>query len=129
VRLAVARGSIEYSAVTQPFPDPRRNCGTVSSTEAVHNTRVFPTVISTDPSAVIRYPDLISTGRISSGRRLSTRIFHEVNEKEDDQDHRQEQQNQTRNPASWGGLRPGFFSGQLKLCHFLIARLAYKRPY
>ena len=27
VRVAVARGSMEYSAVTQPLPDPRRNAG------------------------------------------------------------------------------------------------------
>jgi hypothetical protein len=41
-----------YSAVTQPFPLPRRNEGTESSTEAVHSTFVFPTLIKADPSAV-----------------------------------------------------------------------------
>ena len=53
VRVAVARGSMEYSAVTQPFPELRRNGGTVSSMEAVQSTRVFPISISTEPSAVI----------------------------------------------------------------------------
>ena len=37
---AVARGSMEYSAVTQPLPELRKKGGTVSSTVAVHNTRV-----------------------------------------------------------------------------------------
>jgi hypothetical protein len=54
VLVPVARGSIEYSAVTHPRPLPRRNCGTLSSTEAAHNTRVVPTSISADPSAVIK---------------------------------------------------------------------------
>ena len=54
VRLAVARGSMEYSAVTQPLPELRRNGGTVSSTVAAHSTCVFPTLISAEPSAVIR---------------------------------------------------------------------------
>ena len=52
VRVAVARGSIEYSAVTQPFPAPRRKDGTDSSTEAAHKTRVLPISISAEPSAV-----------------------------------------------------------------------------
>ena len=52
VRVAVARGSMEYSAVTQPLPEPRRNPGTVSSMEAAHSTRVLPTSINTEPSAV-----------------------------------------------------------------------------
>ena len=54
VRLAVARGSMEYSAVTQPLPLLRRNGGTESSTVAAHNTWVWPSFISTDPSAVNR---------------------------------------------------------------------------
>ena len=35
----VARGSMPYSAVTQPLPVPRRNGGTRSSTLAVQITR------------------------------------------------------------------------------------------
>ena len=41
-RVWVARGSMPYSAVTQPWPLPRRNGGTLSSTEAVTSTRVSP---------------------------------------------------------------------------------------
>ena len=78
VRLAVARGSIEYSAVTQPFPLPRRNCGTLSSTDAAHSTRVLPTEITADPSAVIRYPVVISTGRISSSRLPSILMIRSI---------------------------------------------------
>ena len=54
VRVLVARGSMPYSAVTQPLPVPRRNGGTRSSIDAVQITRVRPTSISTDPSAWAR---------------------------------------------------------------------------
>ena len=47
----VALGNIEYSAVTQPFPVPLKNEGTLSVTEAVQITFVFPTSIKTEPSA------------------------------------------------------------------------------
>ena len=47
----VARGSMPYSAVTQPLPELRRNGGTRSSTLAVQITFVRPTSISTEPSA------------------------------------------------------------------------------
>ena len=50
----VARGSMAYSAVTQPWPPPRRKLGTVSSTEAAQRTRVCPTEMRTEPSAVRR---------------------------------------------------------------------------
>src|ERR1035438_9163900 len=82
VRLAVARGSMEYSAVTQPFPLLRRNGGTVSSTVAAHNTCVFPTLMSAEPSAVMRQPVVIWTGRSWPAVRLSVRIaFHHQEEK------------------------------------------------
>ena len=42
VRLAVARGSMAYSAVTQPLPLLRRKGGTVSSTLAAQMTCVLP---------------------------------------------------------------------------------------
>jgi hypothetical protein len=48
----VARGSISYSAVTQPSPDPRRQRGTPSVTEALHSTVVRPKLTSTDPSGL-----------------------------------------------------------------------------
>ena len=51
VRVEVARGSMPYSAVTQPWPLPRRNGGTRSSTDAVQITRVSPTSTRTAPSA------------------------------------------------------------------------------
>ena len=51
LRVWVARGSMPYSAVTQPVPDPRLCGGTFSSTEAVHSTRVSPKATSTEPSA------------------------------------------------------------------------------
>ena len=51
LRVWVERGSMPYSAVTQPAPLPLRKGGTFSSTEAVHSTRVLPHSISTEPSA------------------------------------------------------------------------------
>ena len=50
-RVSVERGSIPYSAVTQPRFWPRRKPGTPSSTEAAHSTRVAPVWIIADPSA------------------------------------------------------------------------------
>jgi uncharacterized LabA/DUF88 family protein len=54
VRVAVALGSIEYSAVTQPRPVFRIHDGTASSTDAAQSTLVCPTSISAEPSAVRR---------------------------------------------------------------------------
>ena len=51
VLVLVARGSMEYSAVTQPFPWPRRKAGTRSSREAAHSTLVAPISMSAEPSA------------------------------------------------------------------------------
>ena len=42
VRLSVAQGSMEYSAVTQPVPVFLRNGGTLSSIVAAAATLVFP---------------------------------------------------------------------------------------
>jgi len=50
-RVDVARGSMPYSAVTQPLPVFRRNGGTRSSTLAVQITLVRPASMKTDPSA------------------------------------------------------------------------------
>ncbi len=90
VRVTVARGSIEYSAVTQPLPAPRSHCGTVSSMDAAHSTRVLPTSMSADPSAVIRYPVVMRTGRISFGRRwsllmVSRRFQYSIEQQEHEQ--------------------------------------------
>ena len=51
LRVFVARGSMAYSAVTQPRPLPSRKGGTLSSTEAVQITLVLPISTSTEPSA------------------------------------------------------------------------------
>ena len=47
----VARGSIPYSAVTQPSPVRCRKGGTFASTEAVTRTCVRPCVMRHEPSA------------------------------------------------------------------------------
>ena len=51
-RSGVDPGSMEYSAVTHPLPEPRIQGGTRSSTEAVHNTLVCPNVTRTEPGAM-----------------------------------------------------------------------------
>ena len=53
VRVLVARGSIPYSAVTQPWLLSFRNGGTRSSTLAVQTTFVSPNSTSTEPSACL----------------------------------------------------------------------------
>ena len=62
-RVCVDRGSMPYSAVTQPLPCPSRNDGTFSSTDAVQMTRVSPNAISTDPSAYRLKSGVMVTGR------------------------------------------------------------------
>ena len=47
----VARGSIAYSAVTQPRPCPRSHGGGLSSSEAAQRTCVSPKRTRHDPSA------------------------------------------------------------------------------
>jgi hypothetical protein len=42
---------MEYSAVTQPLPWPRRNPGTRSSNDAAQSTLVVPISINAEPSA------------------------------------------------------------------------------
>src|SRR6478672_11888998 len=69
LRVLVARGSMPYSAVTQPSPLPRRKPGTRFSTLAVHSTRVSPKATSTDPSAWRVKPRVIDTARIWSAAR------------------------------------------------------------
>ena len=62
-----------YSAVIHPLPVPFMKPGTLSSMEAVQMTRVFPTSISAEPSAVEMNSGMMFTGRIWSGWRLSER--------------------------------------------------------
>ncbi len=68
-RVCVERGNIPYSAVTQPWPFPRKNAGTVSSTLAVQSTCVSPNWMSTEPSACLVKRRVKLTGRSSSGLR------------------------------------------------------------
>src|SRR5688500_1900013 len=72
-RSAVARGSIEYSAVTHPLPVPRIHLGASSRSEAATSTFVRPCEKSTDPSAHSWNPSSTSIGRSSSGARPSER--------------------------------------------------------
>ena len=73
-RVFVARGSIAYSLVTQPSPEPLRQRGTPWVTLAATRTRVCPNSTSTEPSAWPSQPRVILTSRSSSGRRPSARV-------------------------------------------------------
>ena len=59
LRSPVDAGSIPYSAVTQPRPDPVRQRGTASWIDAVQITRVPPHAISAEPVAVPTKPGWI----------------------------------------------------------------------
>ena len=74
-RVCVARGSIEYSPVTQPSPLPRIHGGTFRSTLAVHSTRVSPKLMRHEPSACLVKPVSMVMARISSGARPEGRII------------------------------------------------------
>src|SRR5262249_43320643 len=76
VRVLVARGSMPYSAVTQPLPVLRRKGGTRSSMLAAQMTRVRPTSMRTEPSACVRKPGVIVVGRSSFAERPSVRIMN-----------------------------------------------------
>ncbi len=71
LRVLVARGSIPYSAVTQPAPLPFRHPGTPRSTEAVQSTFVRPAAIRHEPSAYIAALRSSVTGRSASALRPS----------------------------------------------------------
>ena len=62
-RVRVARGSIEYSAVTQPRPLPLRQRGTPCCTDAEQSTVVSPKLISAEPSAYFCQWRVMLTGR------------------------------------------------------------------
>src|SRR6476469_3997269 len=74
LRVWVARGSMAYSAVTQPRPDPLRQRGTPSVTLAAQSTRVRPNSTSTEPSAWSSQLRLMVTGRSWFGARPSGRV-------------------------------------------------------
>src|SRR5580704_18654095 len=75
VRVRVERGSMPYSAVTQPRPVLRRNGGTRSSTVAVHSTCVSPNFAKHEPSAYLENPVSSDTARIASKARPEGRIY------------------------------------------------------
>ena len=75
-RVCVARGSMPYSAVTQPSPLPRIQGGRRSSTEAVTSTLVSPKPISTEPSAWRVKRGSMVMARIWSGARPLGRMVN-----------------------------------------------------
>src|SRR3989304_4035511 len=68
-------GSIEYSAVTQPWPFPCKKGGTFSSTVAEQIIFVFPISIKTEPSANFRKFLFIETVLNQSAFLPSVRII------------------------------------------------------
>ena len=74
VRSRVARGSMPYSAVTQPRPWPFSQGGSRSSSVAVTSTWVSPNFTMQEPSAYLTTPRSSDTGRSSSGARRLGRM-------------------------------------------------------
>ena len=74
VRSLVARGSMPYSAVTQPRACPLSQGGRRSSSVAVTSTCVSPNFTKHEPSAYFTTPRSSETARSSSGCRRLGRI-------------------------------------------------------
>src|SRR5215831_6098628 len=74
VRSRVARGSMPYSAVTQPRPRPLSQDGSRSSSVAVTSTWVSPNFTRQEPSAYLTTPRSRVTARSSSGARRLGRM-------------------------------------------------------
>ena len=74
MRSPVERGSMPYSAVTQPLPELRIQPGTFSSRLAVHSTCVSPNLTRQEPSACLETLRSKEMARISSNWRLDGRI-------------------------------------------------------
>src|ERR1700739_811568 len=74
VRSSVARGSMPYSAVTQPRPWPLSHGGNRSSSVAVNSTWVSPNLTMQEPSAYLTTPRSSDTARSSSGARRLGRM-------------------------------------------------------
>src|SRR5437868_4925878 len=74
IRSWVERGSMPYSAVTQPLPEPLRNGGAFSSRLAVTSTWVSPNLTRQEPSAWRAKPGVRETVRIWSGARVEGRM-------------------------------------------------------
>ncbi|OEI69225.1 Uncharacterized protein Cus16_1063 [Curtobacterium sp. ER1/6] len=75
MRSFVERGSIEYSAVTQPEPLPAIQRGTPFVKDAVQSTFVLPNEMSALPSACVLHPRSMLTGRWSVALRPSMRVL------------------------------------------------------
>src|SRR6266513_1966957 len=73
-RSSVARGSMPYSAVTQPLPWPLSQGGSRSSSVAVTSTWVSPNLTIQEPSAYLTTPRSSDTARSSSGARRLGRM-------------------------------------------------------
>src|SRR5208283_5416893 len=73
LRRSVEPGSIEYSAVIQPFPLPCRKRGTLGSSVTVQSTFVRPISQSTELSGFAVKSRTNRTGRSASGLRPSAR--------------------------------------------------------
>ena len=69
VRVGVAPGSMLYSAVSQPRPEPRSHDGTPSESDAVQTTCVSPSSMRADPAANLATPGVIVSGLSSSDLR------------------------------------------------------------
>src|SRR4029077_1512943 len=74
VRVWVERGSIPYSAVTQPLPLLRIHGGTRSSIVAAQSTWVSPNFTRQEPSAYLAKPGSRVTMRMASGVRPEGRM-------------------------------------------------------
>ncbi len=72
-RVFVDEGSMAYSAVTQPRPEPLRQRGTPSDAEAAHSTRVRPNSTRTEPAGWSCQWRVSRMGRSSSSTRPSAR--------------------------------------------------------
>src|SRR3954454_16195859 len=72
-RVLVEAGSMAYSAVTQPRPEPFRQRGTPSVADAAQSTRVRPNSTSTAPAAWSSQWRVIVKGRRGSSARPSLR--------------------------------------------------------
>ena len=75
IRSPVERGSMPYSAVTQPLPELRIQPGTFSSRLAVHITCVSPNFTRHEPSACFDTPRSNEIARISSASRRDGRMM------------------------------------------------------
>src|SRR6478735_8097870 len=74
-RVLVDAGSMAYSAVTQPRPEPLRQRGTPSAADAAHSTRVPPNSTRTDPAGWSSQLRVSLMGRSSSSVRPSARVM------------------------------------------------------